>query len=215
MAYGVLYLACLTGDLGDWRRAGVLHGSVQGVQDRAGIPWDEFGARQYRDSFAQARARMGDERLERAYAQGLALSLKQALDLALSSEAGSSEAASRDPLSAREGQIMALLAGGASNARIAQTLFVTPNTVRTHLDRILPGLRQLGIPGQPDLICLRTVDRDVDLSGACVPAVSGHAGRAGLRGLVDRLVVVAQPGGWCAASPGCSAGPACAGHTLR
>ena len=40
------------------------------------------------------------------------------------------------PLSARETQIMALLAGGASNAKIAETLFVTPNTVRTHLDRI-------------------------------------------------------------------------------
>jgi hypothetical protein len=31
---------------------------------------------------------------------------------------------------------MALLAGGASNAKIAEALFVTPNTVRTHLDRI-------------------------------------------------------------------------------
>jgi DNA-binding CsgD family transcriptional regulator len=40
------------------------------------------------------------------------------------------------PLSARERQIMALLAGGASTAKIAETLFVTPNTVRTHLDRI-------------------------------------------------------------------------------
>ena len=40
------------------------------------------------------------------------------------------------PLSARERQIVALLAGGASNAKIAETLFVTPNTVRTHLDRI-------------------------------------------------------------------------------
>jgi DNA-binding CsgD family transcriptional regulator len=40
------------------------------------------------------------------------------------------------PLSARERQIMALLAGGARNAKIAETLFVTPNTVRTHLDRI-------------------------------------------------------------------------------
>ena len=28
------------------------------------------------------------------------------------------------------------LAGGASNTEIAATLFVTPNTVRTHLDRI-------------------------------------------------------------------------------
>jgi DNA-binding CsgD family transcriptional regulator len=40
------------------------------------------------------------------------------------------------PLSARERQIVALLAGGASNAKIAAALFVTPNTVRTHLDRI-------------------------------------------------------------------------------
>jgi DNA-binding CsgD family transcriptional regulator len=31
---------------------------------------------------------------------------------------------------------MALLAGGANTAQIAQALFVTPNTVRTHLDRI-------------------------------------------------------------------------------
>ena len=35
-----------------------------------------------------------------------------------------------------EQTIIALLAGGASNAKIAETLFVTPNTVRTHLDRI-------------------------------------------------------------------------------
>jgi DNA-binding CsgD family transcriptional regulator len=136
MAYGILYLACVTGDLGDWDRASVLHGSVQAFQDRAGIPWDAFDARHYQDSLAQARARLGDERLERAYAQGLALSLEKALDLALSSQAGSSQAAPPGSLSVRERQIMALLAGGASNARIAQTLFVTPNTVRTHLDRI-------------------------------------------------------------------------------
>ena len=40
------------------------------------------------------------------------------------------------PLSAREREIMALLAGGASNAKIAERLFMTTNTVRTHLDRI-------------------------------------------------------------------------------
>lgn len=28
------------------------------------------------------------------------------------------------------------MAGGATNAKIAEALFVTPNTVRTHLDRI-------------------------------------------------------------------------------
>ena len=190
MAYGFLYLTCVTGDLGDWDRAAVLHGSVQAFQDRADIPWDNFDARYRQDSLAQARARMGDEQLERAYAQGMALSLEKALDLALSTEPGlrdRDQAAARatlddaaywhgrtlsqaeaialalsaaqpapgpapavtvpaarrmpagrpaDPLSAREREIMALLAGGASNAKIAETLFITPNTVRTHLDRI-------------------------------------------------------------------------------
>ena len=194
MAYGFLYLTCVTGDLGDWDRAAVLHGSVQAFQDRTGIPWDDFDARYRQDSLAQARVHLGDEQLERAYAQGMALSLEKALDLALSSEPGLRDrdhaaahatlddavfdAARRPgrtlsqadaialalgtaqpapgpapavtvpvarrvpadspagPLSARERQIMALLAGGASNAKIAETLFVTPNTVRTHLDRI-------------------------------------------------------------------------------
>jgi predicted ATPase/class 3 adenylate cyclase/DNA-binding CsgD family transcriptional regulator len=170
MAYGFLYLACVVGDLGDWDRAAVLHGSVQAFQDRAGIPWDDFDARCRQDSLVQARARMGDAQLERAYAKGMALSIEEALDLALSSQARQhgralsqadavvlalalgaaqpdpgpaggpagppSPAGPAGPLSAREREIIALLAGGASNAKIAQTLFVTPNTVRTHLDRI-------------------------------------------------------------------------------
>jgi predicted ATPase/class 3 adenylate cyclase/DNA-binding CsgD family transcriptional regulator len=194
MAYGFLYLTCVAGDLGDWDRAAVLHGSVQAFQDRTGAPWDDFDARYRQDSLVRARAHLGDEQLERAYAQGMALSLEKALDLALSSEAGLRDrdhaaahatpddavfdAARRPgrtlsqadaialalgtaqrvpgpapavtvpvarrgpadsqagPLSARERQIMALLAGGASDAKIAETLFVTPNTVRTHLDRI-------------------------------------------------------------------------------
>jgi DNA-binding NarL/FixJ family response regulator len=87
----------------------------------------------------------------------MTLSLEKAIDLAFSREAGLhnrdhaaratlDDAAHRHgqapaeipagPLSARERQIIALLAGGASNAAIAAALYVTVNTVRTHLDRI-------------------------------------------------------------------------------
>ena len=65
------------------RDAAVLHGAAQGLRDRTGGPWEEEIARELRDSLDQARAHLGDEQLERAYAQGMALSLDQALDLAL------------------------------------------------------------------------------------------------------------------------------------
>ena len=83
MAYAILGLACLAGDAGDWERAAVLHGAAQVLGDRAGSGWQEIEARIRRDSVAQVRAHLGDERLERAYAQGMALSLENALDLAL------------------------------------------------------------------------------------------------------------------------------------
>jgi hypothetical protein len=83
MAEDILYLACVAGDAGDWDRAATLHGAAQAIQDRTSIPWEELDARHRRDSLDQARAHLGDEQLERAYARGMALSLEKALDLAL------------------------------------------------------------------------------------------------------------------------------------
>lgn len=83
MAMAILGLACLAGDAGDWDRAAALHGVAQALRDRTGHPWLASEARDRRDSLNQARAHLGDERLERACAQGMALSLEKALDLAL------------------------------------------------------------------------------------------------------------------------------------
>ena len=83
LAIACLYLACVTGDAGDWDRAATLHGVAQAFVDRMGSPWQEFDARYRQNSLAQARASLGDEQLERAYAHGMVLSLDQALDLAL------------------------------------------------------------------------------------------------------------------------------------
>ena len=83
MANAILYLACLAGDTGDWDRAAALHGAAQAFQDRTSTPRGEWDARNRQHSLDQARAHLGDEQLERAYAQGMTLSLEKALDLAL------------------------------------------------------------------------------------------------------------------------------------
>ena len=89
MAGAILELALLAGDTGDWDRAAALHGVAQALRDRTGNPWNEFVARDRQVSLDQARAHLGNEQLERAYAQGMALSLDQALDLALGRTPGS------------------------------------------------------------------------------------------------------------------------------
>ena len=83
MAAAILNLACLAGDASDWDRAAALHGAAQAFLDRVSNQWAELAARHRRDSLDRARARLGDEQLERAYAHGMALSPEKALDLAL------------------------------------------------------------------------------------------------------------------------------------
>jgi len=83
MAMAILGLACLAGDLGDWPRAAVLHGAAQALLDQTGVPWEAFEARYRQQSLDQAGAALGDEQLQQAYARGMALSLDQAIDLAL------------------------------------------------------------------------------------------------------------------------------------
>jgi predicted ATPase/class 3 adenylate cyclase len=83
MAYDIYGLACLAGDAGDWDLAAVLHGAAQALLDRTGVAWSKSDARDRQNSLGQARAHLGDEQMERAYAQGTALSLEQALELSL------------------------------------------------------------------------------------------------------------------------------------
>ena len=83
LAYASLGLACLTADAGDWYRAGQLHGIAQVFLDRIGECWQEPEARYRHDNLNTVRSALGEEQFERACTQGKALSLDQALDLAL------------------------------------------------------------------------------------------------------------------------------------
>ena len=128
-----------------------LHGAADHQYEQAGQAFDAKESKMRDRDHARLRDALGEAAFATAYQRGRTLSRADAIALALSTAqpdpgpaaAATDPAARRAPadsppgsLSARERQIMALLAGGASNAKIAQSLFVTPNTVRTHLDRI-------------------------------------------------------------------------------
>jgi predicted ATPase/class 3 adenylate cyclase len=84
LAYCQLGLACVAGDLGDWRRSAELHGTAQVFFDRLGGPWQDPEGRYREDSIAAVRRRLGPAPFDQAYAHGLALSFDDAIALALS-----------------------------------------------------------------------------------------------------------------------------------
>ena len=142
MAYAILGLAYLAGDAGDWHRAAALHGAAEAFLDRTRRPQQKYDARRRQDSLDQARTHLGDEQLERAYAQGMALTVDEALDLARGQQAAAPDP--RQPpeppglaqLSARERELVTLVAQGRTDAQIAAQLYISVRTVSSHLDRI-------------------------------------------------------------------------------
>ncbi len=100
----------------------------------------------------EARAALRDVAAAAAEAAAQARSVARALDVALAAlgaaEAGQATmgpvlpASSRAPagLSPREREVLALVAEGRSNKAIAEALFVSPNTVKTHVAALLNKL---------------------------------------------------------------------------
>jgi hypothetical protein len=83
MADAINGLASLATGLGDWHRAAVLHGAAQALIDQTGLQPEGLDDRYRQESLVQARAALGDEQAQRAYACGMALGLDQVIDLAL------------------------------------------------------------------------------------------------------------------------------------
>jgi predicted ATPase/class 3 adenylate cyclase/DNA-binding CsgD family transcriptional regulator len=141
-----LGLALAAGADGDPTAAATLHGFADEQYEQAGRGFEaiETGLRD-RDH-AQLRVKLGDAAFEAAYTRGRTLSQADAIalagpaaepDPAAESATGQATAGDlADLLSQREREIVALLAGGATDAQIAERLFLSINTVRSHLDRI-------------------------------------------------------------------------------
>jgi predicted ATPase/class 3 adenylate cyclase/DNA-binding CsgD family transcriptional regulator len=136
--------------------ATTLHGAADHQYEQADQAFDTRESKMRARDHARLRDALGEVAFDAAYTRGRTLSQADAIALAVSTvqpdpgqpDPGPAPAVTvpavhcapadspAGPLSARERQIMALLAGGASSAKIAEALFITPNTVRTHLDRI-------------------------------------------------------------------------------
>ncbi len=131
------YLCALTGRHAE----AVTLWAARDVQSRAsGLADTPFEIRRREAPSAGARRSLGARRFRAAQDRGAALTLTAAVELAVMMTSGTMPGqhgtASPGKLSTRERELVALVARGHTDAQIAEQLFISVRTVRTHLDRI-------------------------------------------------------------------------------
>ena len=111
-----------------------------------GLPLWDHTPTDYEAVLAATRSQLDEAAFEAAQAEGRAMSAKEAVEYALQNRQTHEEPV--DPpaypanLSAREAEVLKLVAQGLTNARIARELFISPNTVNRHLNSIY---RKIGV----------------------------------------------------------------------
>ena len=141
-------LATATARLGDLPRAARFWGAAEALRETIGGPVPPADRARYQEDLASLQARLGEAAFAEAWAMGRELTLDELAAEAESLPAAPSGAPAPRPdstsslagLTAREVEVLRLLAEGRTNPEIAEILFISPRTASTHVTNILGKL---------------------------------------------------------------------------
>jgi non-specific serine/threonine protein kinase len=141
-------LAAATARLGDLPRAARFWGAAETLRETIGGPVPPADRARYQEDLASLRSRLGEVPFAESWAAGRELTVDELAAEAVTgpdTPSGPSvpRAESASPLAgltAREVEVLRLLAEGRTNPEIAEILFISPRTASTHVTNILGKL---------------------------------------------------------------------------
>ena len=161
MAWSLAGLAGVAATLGQPERSARLFAATQTLLEEMDAVLDAADRIEYERNLAYGRGQVTEERWARAWSEGRALTLEQALDYALEAAVMSAERDKNEhhravqealpvsialttQLTRREIEVLRLLQEGLTNEQIATRLFLSRNTVHAHLTSIYGKLNVAG-----------------------------------------------------------------------
>ncbi len=148
MSASLAALAAIAMTLGNTLEAVRLFGAIESLFEKISSVIHSYDSKQYEQNVSIARSKLSSAAFEKAWAEGRALTLKEAIALAEQLAADEHSAITPTPpqtgfpagLTAREVEVLQWLAKGLSDAEIAVQLVISPRTVNGHLRSIYSKL---------------------------------------------------------------------------
>jgi DNA-binding CsgD family transcriptional regulator len=147
----------------DYLRAARLWGAAGTLREATGIPWGPVERLLHEPQLTAARSRLDQAAWDAAFKEGQAMTFEEAVEYAISSERAATSASpapdhpsavkQSSTLTAREGEVAAMVVRGLSNRQIASELFLSEHTVKKHISKIL---RKLGLASRAEIAAWAT-----------------------------------------------------------